>query len=145
MEEHEGEGGGAEEGLVQAFISSTKFLEKTVCCVRGYLQTPNIYFNPSSLYSLVSSHEFLRILLSVAASEDLIIEVGRGCRERISLRRYLLPRLYCTTQGLHGNSTSSGLGLTTIEVHLRSEGSQIHMGLSLGHGSHKMGIQTLLH
>lgn len=56
--------------------AGTKHLEKARCCVRGELQTPEIDFNPTSIYAPVASHEAIRILFSVAASEDLYIEGG---------------------------------------------------------------------
>lgn len=57
-------------------VDDTSFLKKARFCFRRDLQTPELYLSPSSIYFPVELHEAIRILLSVEASEDLIIEVG---------------------------------------------------------------------
>lgn len=56
--------------------AGTKFLEKARCCVRGDLQSPEIDFDPFGLHAPVASHEAIRLVLSVAAADDLIVERG---------------------------------------------------------------------
>lgn len=65
---------------------------------------------------------------------------SRACRERLCLRIYQITRLYGANHRLYGSYTSSGLGCTTIEVHVRTKTSRINIGISLGHKSRKMGI-----
>ena len=56
--------------------AGTKFLEKSRCCICGNRQTPELDFDPHTVYAPVASHEAVRILLAVAASNDLIVEGG---------------------------------------------------------------------
>ena len=55
------------------------FLHKARCCVPGDLQFPGLDFDPNSVYAPVASHESIRMLLSIAAENGLIVEGGDVC------------------------------------------------------------------
>jgi len=51
-----------------------RFLHKARCCLRGDKQTPFVDFNPDNTYAPVAAHETIRLLISYAASHNLILE-----------------------------------------------------------------------
>ena len=54
-------------------------LHKARCFVRGDLQFPLRDYNPDDVYAPVASHEAIRIMFSLAASEGLVVEGGDFC------------------------------------------------------------------
>lgn len=54
-------------------------LHRARCCARGDMQTPGVDFDPDGLYAPVASHDSIRILLSIAAADGLLVEGADIC------------------------------------------------------------------
>ncbi len=52
-----------------------KFIEKARCCVRGNRQLAYVYYDSSNIYAPVASHDSTHMLLAIAASEEIYLEV----------------------------------------------------------------------
>ncbi len=49
-------------------------MEKACCCARGDRQLAYLDYDPSNIYAPVPSHESIRMLISLAASQDINLE-----------------------------------------------------------------------
>ncbi len=50
------------------------FIEKARCCLRGDRQLAYADYDPLNVYAPVASHDSIRLLLSMAANQDLLLE-----------------------------------------------------------------------
>jgi len=50
------------------------FMEKARCCLRGDRQLAHFDYDPSKTYAPVASHDAIRMLIAIAAGDNLIIE-----------------------------------------------------------------------
>ena len=49
------------------------FLENARCCMRGDRQLAYVDYDPTNFFASVASHDSIRILLSIAASENIVL------------------------------------------------------------------------
>ncbi len=51
-----------------------KFMEKSRCCLRGDRQQAFVDYEPTNIYAPVASHDSIRMLLAIAAAQNLTLE-----------------------------------------------------------------------